>query len=107
MDGEIEADIFSKKKTELRERLASSKIQMDALDRNRDEMADLVSKVFELSQVLREKWLTADYHCKLRILEIDCLNFRLDDATLCYEIRKPFDVLVEGLPVQWNRGDRN
>lgn len=63
-------------------------------------MADLVLKVFELSQTLREKRLTADYHCKRRILEIICLNFRVGDVTLCYEMRKPFDDLVEGLPVQ-------
>ena len=106
VDGEIEADIFANKKTELRDRMASLKLQMDSLDRNRDEMADLVSKVFELSQTLREKWLTADYHCKRRILEIICLNFWLDDVTLCYEMRKPFDVLAEGLPVQWSRADR-
>lgn len=35
-----------------------------------------------------------------------CLNFSLNDTTLCYEMRKPFDVLVEGLPVQWSRGDK-
>lgn len=81
VDGEIDADIFANKKTELRDRMASLKLQMDSLDRNRDEMADLVSKVFELSQTLWEKWLTADYHCKRRILEIICLNFRLDDVT--------------------------
>lgn len=106
VDGEIDAEVFAKKQTELRDRLASPKLQMDALDRNRDEMADLVSKVFELSQTLREKWLAADYSCKRRILEIICLNFRLDDATLCYEMRKPFDVLAEGLPIQWSRDDR-
>ncbi len=106
VDGEIDADTIAKKQTELRDRLASLKLQMDALDRNRDEMADLVSKVFELSQTLREKWLTADYSCKRRILEIICLNFSLDDVSLGYEMRKPFDVLVEGLPVQWSRADR-
>lgn len=106
VDGEIDAETFATKQVELRDRLAALKLQMDAVDRSNDEMADLVSKVFELSQTLREKWLTADYHCKRRILEIICLNFRLDDVTLCYEMRKPFDVLVEGLPVQWSRGER-
>lgn len=106
IDGELEADVFAKKQTELRDRLASLKLQLDAIDRSNDEMADLVSKVFELSQTLREKWLTADYHCKRRILEIICLNFRLGDATLCYEMRKPFDVLVEGLAEEKSRDDR-
>lgn len=70
VDGEIDAEVFAKKQTELRDRMASIKVQIDALDRNRDEMADLVSKVFELSQMLREKLLKADYSCKHHILEI-------------------------------------
>ena len=68
--------------------------------------ADLAVKVFELSQTLRQKWLTADYATKRRILEIVFLNCRLDDVTLVPTIRKPFDVLAEGLLVQSSRGDR-
>src|SRR5690606_9067819 len=62
-----------------------------------DETAELAAKVFELSQTLKEKWLTADYATKRRLLEIVCLNCVLDNVTLCPEMRKPFDVLVEGL----------
>jgi site-specific DNA recombinase len=54
-------------------------------------------KAFELSQSLRERWFKADLAAKRRILEIICLNFRLVDVTLVPEMRKPFDVLVEGL----------
>ena len=79
---------------------------MDSLNRNRDEMADLVSKVFELSQTLREKWLTADYHCKRRILEIICLNCSLDGVSLVATMRKPFDMLAKGLLQKDSRGDR-
>jgi hypothetical protein len=39
-------------KTDLRDWLASLKLQIDALDRSHDETADLASKVFELSQTL-------------------------------------------------------
>jgi hypothetical protein len=55
-------------------------------------------KAFELSQVLRQEWVRADYAVKRRILEILCLNCRLDDISLVPTIRKPFDVLAEGLP---------
>jgi hypothetical protein len=34
---------------------------------------------------------------KRRLLEIVCLNCRLDDVTLVPTMRKPFDVLAEGL----------
>jgi hypothetical protein len=63
------------------------------------------SKEFELSQTLRQPWLTADYDASRRTLEIVCLNFTLDGATLVPEIRKPFDVLAEGLLTKNSRGD--
>lgn len=40
--------------------------------------------------------MAADHATKHRILEIVCLNCRLDGATLCPTMRKPSDVLVEG-----------
>jgi NAD(P)H-nitrite reductase large subunit len=38
--------------------------------KSHDETAELAAKVFELSQTLRQQWLTADYAAKRRILEI-------------------------------------
>jgi hypothetical protein len=58
-------------------------------------MGDLAVKVYELSQVVSQKWLTAEYATKRRIMEIVFLNCRLDDATLVPTMRKPFDVLAE------------
>jgi hypothetical protein len=85
---EVEADTFAKKnQADLRDRLANLKLQLDALDRSHDETADLAAKVFELSQTLREHWLTADYAAKRRILEIVFLNCRLDGATLVRTIK--------------------
>jgi site-specific DNA recombinase len=103
---DIDQETFARKSTELRDRLASIKLQLDALDRSHDETAELASKVFELSQTLREQWLTADYDAKRRILEIVCLNCTLDGATLVPTMRKPFDVLAEGLVSENSRGDR-
>jgi DNA invertase Pin-like site-specific DNA recombinase len=103
---DVDEATYARKSTELRDRLASIKLQLDAVDRSHDETAELASKVFELSQTLREQWLVADYHVKRRILEIVCLNCRLDDATLVCEMRKPFDVLAEGLISKDSRGDR-
>src|ERR1700693_4273940 len=82
---------------------ASTKLQLDARDRSHDENAELASKVFELSQTLRQQWLTADSDAKRRILEIVCLNCTLDGATLVPEMRKPFDVLAEGLVSEKSR----
>lgn len=103
---EIEADTFATKDTELRDRVAQLKLQIEALDRNHDEDADIAIKAFELSQSLMDKWVTSDYTAKRRILEIICLNFRLDDVSLYPVMRKPFDVLAEGLLSQKSRGER-
>src|SRR6202453_417405 len=71
--------------------------------KNRTSETESASKVFELSQTLRQQWLTADYNAKRRILEIICLNCRLDGATLVPEMRKPFDVVAEGLVSEKSR----
>lgn len=107
IDGQIDDDTFSRKQTELRDRLASIRLQSDVLDRSRDENAELASRVFELSQTLRQRWLTADYAEKRKILEIVWLNCRLVDASLCPTIRKPFDVLAEGPLVPESGGGGN
>jgi hypothetical protein len=100
---DIDQELFAKKHTELRDRLASIKLQLDVLDRSHDETAELAVKVFELSQTLKEQWLTADYATKRRLLEIVCLNSVLDDVTLALTMRKPFDVLAEGLVSEKSR----
>ncbi len=82
------------------------KLRIEAADRSHHEMVDLAVKVFELSQTLRDKWLTANYPEKRQILEILCLNYRLDDVSLCVEMRKPFDLLAKGLDSEKSRGDR-
>jgi site-specific DNA recombinase len=99
IDGQIDDNTFAQKNTELRDRLASIMLQLEALNRSRDENAELALRVFELSQTLSQKWLTAEYAEKRQILEIVWLNCLLDDVTLVPTIRKPFDVLAEGLLV--------
>ena len=103
---EIDESTFAAKQTELRDRLSNLKLQLDVLDRSHDEYADLASRIFELSQSLTDKWLTADVIEKRQILEIVFLNCVLDDVTLVPTIRKPFDVLAEGLVSKNSRDDR-
>jgi hypothetical protein len=50
-----------------------------------DENVDLARKVFKLSQTVSEP-------TRRQLVEIMCLNFRLDGVTLIPERRKPFDV---------------
>jgi site-specific DNA recombinase len=103
---DIDQETFARKSTELCVRVSAIKLQLDAVDRTHDETAELATKVFELSQTPRQKWLNADYDEKRRILDIVCLNCTLDDASLVPTIRKPFDVLAEGLISTNSRGDK-
>jgi site-specific DNA recombinase len=102
---EIEADTYAQKATELRDEETHLSLEMERLTRERYEIADIAVKAFELSQDLRAKWFNADYAAKRRILEITCLNFSLDGVTLVPVMRKPFDMLAEGLDLKNSRGD--
>jgi site-specific DNA recombinase len=101
---EIDEELFARKGVELRDRIAIVKEQLDGLDVTRGEQAEHAIRVFELSQRLTERWLTADYAAKRQILDIVFSNLRLDGVTLCYEMRKPFALLAEGLLVS-NSGE--
>ena len=103
---EIDADTYAEKATELRDEEAKLRLEIEACSRGRGETADLAVKAFELSQSLEAKWVTSDYAAKRRILEIICLNWRLDDVSLVPVMRKPFDLLAEGLVLNNSRGDR-
>jgi site-specific DNA recombinase len=103
---EIDADTFGAKNTELRDRIAAFSTQLEATDRSREEQADLALRTFELSQSMAEKWLTADFSEKRKMVEIVVLNFSLDGVSLVPTINKPFDMLVEGLLVPSSRGDK-
>ena len=103
---EIDADTYAAKAQELRDEEAGLRLQIEGASRNRNETIDIAIKAFELSQNLRAKWFAADWAAKRRILEIVCLNWKLDGVSLVPEWRKPFDLLAEGLLTKDSRGDR-
>ena len=63
-------------------------------------------KVLELSQRLKERWFVADIAEKRVILEIVCLNLTFKNASLEIIMRKPFDVIVEGLNLKIGAEER-
>lgn len=103
---EIDPETYAETSTDLRDREAQLKLQIEGSDRERHEIIDIAVKAFELSQNLRAQWVTADYAAKRRILEIVCLNFSLDGVSLVATMRKPFDLLAEGLIWKNSRGER-
>lgn len=104
MHGEIEADTFAQKDTELRDMRKRLQLQLEGQDRQKSEIGELALKVLELSQTIKDKWLTSDVDEKRRILEIVCLNLTLNGVSLDISMRKPFDVLAEGLSLNVGSG---
>ncbi len=102
---EIDESTFATKHRELRDRISEMNLKAEAMNRSKSEKADVAVKAFELSQTLTVKWVNADTRAKRQILEIVFLNCVLDDVTLVPTIRKPFDVLAEGLISKNSRGD--
>jgi site-specific DNA recombinase len=103
---EIETATFAAKQAELRSLETRLQTQSEGQGRQQSERADLAVKVFELSQALAAKWLTADIAEKRVLMEIVGLNWTLNDTSLVPQMRKPFDLLVEGQLVSSSRGDR-
>jgi len=79
---------FATNDTEIRDRLANLKLQLEVTDRTVAEKADVALTVFELSQSLPEKWVRSDCAAKRQIIEMVCLNLVLKGASLCIETRK-------------------
>ncbi len=102
---EVDDGTYARKRAELGDRVEELEVKLESAKRGHAEQADMAIKVFELSQTLCSKWETADYTAKRRILEIVCLNFLLDGVTLVPTMRKPFQILSEGLSVPSSRGD--
>jgi hypothetical protein len=89
----------------LKEELSTARLRIEALSRNQQEVAEVAIGLFELSQQLENKWLAADIPTKRTLLELLWLNFSANDANLCVTMNKPFDIIAEGLTVQFGRGD--
>ena len=88
MHGEIEADTYARKDAELRNLWKRLNLQQEGQQQQKTEIGDVAMKVLELSQRLKEKWVTSDIAEKRVILEIVCLNLTFKDASLDITMRK-------------------
>jgi hypothetical protein len=55
--GNVDEELFGHKQRALRDRLASIKLQLNAVDHPHGDMSELAVKVFELSQTSRQQGL--------------------------------------------------
>ncbi|GIW76478.1 MAG: integrase [Phycisphaerae bacterium] len=88
IEGEITQEEFAAKRAQMQDRQSAIRLQLECLDRDNDEVADLAIKAFELSQSLAEKWVVADYNAKRTILSIMLETVRLNFGNLEFTPRK-------------------
>ena len=103
---EIDSTTYARKSMVLRDEESSLRQKLEISDRGRHEIIDIAVKAFELSQDLRNKWFAADHAAKRRILEILCLNWKLENVSLVPIWRKPFDLMAESTIWKDSRGER-
>jgi site-specific DNA recombinase len=61
---DFHAFALAQRKTRMRDEEARLQLQCDVANRNREEIADLAVRAFELTQNLRQKWLKSDFDAK-------------------------------------------
>ena len=104
MDGEIDQAEYAAKRTQLQDRQAGIRVQLETADRDGNEIAELAIQAFELSQSLAERWVKADYKAKRTILSVMLETVRLNSENLEYSLRKPFVYLRDVKLVPLNGG---
>ena len=81
---------------ELREREVCLGQQIETLAKDRKKAEDVALRAADVFQLILEKWPTADFSVKRRILEIAFSNFMLVGDQLVPGNRTPFELLAAG-----------
>ena len=96
---EVSQETYRRKESQLLEREHELEQLLHHEAQSQAEGGDAAIQVLELSQALKQKWVTADDAIKRNLLDLLCLNFTLEGKTLVPELRRPFNLLAEGLLV--------
>jgi site-specific DNA recombinase len=89
MDGEIQADEYAIKRSELQDRLAGVRVQHESTDRDDAQIVDLAVRVFELSQSLKSRWKNATFLEKREILALLCESVLSNSGKLEIRLKNP------------------
>lgn len=96
LNGDLEKEAYQKKNEEIKGELLSLRNELGKDNKVHGEFQDLLVGVFELTQKTLETWQGSNVEVRRELLGILSLNRTLDDASLSWEWRKPFDLLAEG-----------
>jgi DNA invertase Pin-like site-specific DNA recombinase len=96
LSSKIDDGQFERKQAELREREECLTQQIEMLTNDRKKAEDVAQRAADVFQLILEKWPTADFIVKRRILEIVFSNFTLVGDQLVPGNRTPFELLAAG-----------
>ena len=95
LSGAIDEETFNKKNVEIKMELGRVREEMSKEAKLNGDYKDVALAVFDFTQKATETWYRSNNTVRRELLDIICLNRHWDDASLCLEWRKPFDLLAK------------
>jgi site-specific DNA recombinase len=106
LTGTVDEGVYKAKSGELKSeamKTDEAAAQLGDFDPARGQLA---VTLFDWTQNASKTWLGSNTAVRREILDLVCLNRTLGDVSLVTTMRKPFDVLAEGLSFNKGRDDR-
>ncbi len=95
LDGAIERSDYEEKKAALRTKLAKVSERIEAQRTGDDNFSETLISIITLAARAKELFVGSNTHTKRGILNCVFSNLSLNGATLCYSLKKPFDMMVD------------
>ena len=106
LSSNIDEVTFQSKGNEIKGQLGETDTALQSCGETNSGRGEMALSLFDWSQQAADVWLGSKMDAKRDILGEIALNRTLSDATLCLEMRRPFDVLVKRPSVQPPWGTR-
>ncbi len=96
ISAKIDDDRFESKRSDLQNREAQLTTQIDGRLLDESHNIERAAQAADVFRLISERWPSADFAVKRRILEIVFSGFTLDGETLVPNKRTPFELLIAG-----------
>ncbi|MDX1964617.1 MAG: recombinase family protein [Pirellulales bacterium] len=106
LSGTIEEAVYRDKSQQLKAELARNADDLSRCEQFDESRGELALRLFDWTQRLPEIWRRSNNAQRREILQAIYLNRAVSDVSLVAVMRKPFDVLAEGLEIKNSRSDR-
>ncbi len=95
LDGDLEKETYDLKKGEFEERIKKIKTELESHDNADKQFFITIELLLDLAINAYELFKSSNLHQKRRLLQIVFSNFVLKDGSLCFSLKKPFDMMVD------------